>query len=101
MYRVELKERDRRGFNDCSLLFLMYRVELKGLEMVVFHIGEVLFLMYRVELKVGSGFYHSHQTELVPNVPCGVERSLWRKGSSPAQKFLMYRVELKGKPSIP
>ncbi len=52
--------------------------------------------MYRVELKAelpsGGSFRRKF---LVPNVPCGVERTLARPSRTMPKPFLMYRVELK------
>ena len=53
------------------------------------------FLMYRVELKVELRLA-ALEDEVVPNVPCGVERSLSKRPLTRSLRFLMYRVELKG-----
>ena len=53
----------------------MYRVELKVLELFS-ELGALpLFLMYRVELKAAKKTAKPSSATLVPNVPCGVERS--------------------------
>ncbi len=77
----------------------MYRVELKDVSLVVLQNVPPLFLMYRVELKVSRHQSQAVSIFSVPNVPCGFER---RKhiavGLGVFAQFLMYRVELKGKP---
>ncbi len=75
----------------------MYRVELKDLSMQnIFPEDLIQFLMYRVELKEHPA-PSQPATEIVPNVPCGVERLLGTSTPNNRVKisFLMYRVELK------
>jgi hypothetical protein len=74
----------------------MYRVELKAARVGKGKGKGKGFLMYRVELKAqmptlqpSSGLYK------VPNVPCGVERSVCQVLFNQVPVFLMYRVELK------
>jgi len=58
--------------------------------------------MYRVELKVEKERELEKDTDLVPNVPCGVERNSEGQQAiliRPSQ-FLMYRVELKELPGL-
>ncbi len=53
--------------------------------------------MYRVELKVGKeDTLIKFGLSEVPNVPCGVERSKKDMEGKERERFLMYRVELKG-----
>ena len=55
-----------------------------------------MFLMYRVELKANTLSVFPVISSLVPNVPCGVERSkMGRELKAKYREFLMYRVELK------
>ena len=73
----------------------MYRVELKALSNIISHLWQMsMFLMYRVELKAFPLACFLLRAK-VPNVPCGVERHLWRNSSCQKGRFLMYRVELK------
>ncbi len=51
--------------------------------------------MYRVELKVHKFRLLHNRHQVVPNVPCGVERSFLTPWDISEPKFLMYRVELK------
>ncbi len=54
--------------------------------------------MYRVELKEAQTGTTLTFTRVVPNVPCGVESFNQALVRFPANlKFLMYRVELKGR----
>ncbi len=79
MYRVELKDKQQPRELHRFASFLMYRVELKEMwNYLEKNLIDVGFLMYRVELKVFM-FGCSFATILpVPNVPCGVKRSLLR-----------------------
>ncbi len=74
MYRVELKVYAKNHKLSYLQRFLMYRVELK--EQISCYIikPKTLFLMYRVELKVSEIRGWGLDFDLVPNVPCGVER---------------------------
>ena len=72
MHRVELKVRPHLLCLLSVLVFLMHRVELKDVRI------PLLFLRF-----------------LVPNAPCGVERSPQSKIHEFAFPFLMHRVELK------
>ena len=63
---------------------------------VLIHRPSVKFLMYRVELKVLVIVEGLQSLLPVPNVPCGVERTLTAWSLTGSQLwFLMYRVELK------
>ncbi len=53
----------------------MYRVELKVDKFTTKIETETLFLMYRVELKAVITPRLGIVPEIVPNVPCGVERA--------------------------
>ncbi len=97
MYRVELKVACPFLTQELIKRFLMYRVELK----VAYKLGrgedlDPSFLMYRVELKgrSSSGIVQEIR-RVVPNVPCGVERSHAYANCCARLLLLMYRVELK------
>ena len=53
----------------------MYRVELKAAKVKPSCLGACSFLMYRVELKVVI-VRNAEINKQVPNVPCGVERTV-------------------------
>ncbi len=52
--------------------------------------------MYRLELKAPKNKNPQQAPHPVPNVPCGVERTLGEASQTPSATFLMYRLELKG-----
>ena len=94
-----------RSFMRCLLnlvivLFLMYRVELKVVR--TFNSFSSCYLRVpNVPCGVESSFFHSNGRRLfcVPNVPCGVESKSSYYSLIVFKRFLMYRVELKGKRS--
>ena len=76
MHRVELKAFLLACWDWVGVSFLMHRVELKVQE---YHHPQATFslrfLMHRVELKEISVYPLQCDSIVVPNAPCGVERT--------------------------